>query len=102
MMRFTKMKNARKQKVGTLARTTREAAALDEFSSQGCSLLGSPPHRLPPPDHQPTESTNTETLFVSAPSMFHATQVYTPERERLSKYLNHVSISCIYVKQISV
>lgn len=60
---------------GTLARSTNEAAALDRFPSHSCSLLGSVPN------HQPTESTATDTLRVSAPSRFQATQVYTPERE---------------------
>jgi len=58
----------------------------DEFPSQGCSLPGSPAHRVPHPDHEspdPRESTDTETLFMSAPSEFHATQVYTPETEEV-------------------
>lgn len=42
-------------KAGTLARTTREDAVLEEFPSQGCSLLGWPPHRIPQADHEPTD-----------------------------------------------
>jgi len=66
----------------TLASTTREAAALEEFPSHSCSLLGSLPGQLPPSD--PWEFTNTEMLLVSAPSMFQATQVYTPEEDRFN------------------
>lgn len=60
----------------TFARSTSEAAVLDRFPSHSCSLLE------PSPDHQPTESTATDTLRVSAPSRFQATQVYTPGGER--------------------
>lgn len=74
----------------TFARTTSEAAA-DQFPSHGCSLLGSESGRLPSLHHQPTESTETDTLFVSAPSMFHATQVYTPENSSQSE---NKSASC--------
>lgn len=44
-----------KNEAGTLATTTREAALLDEFPSQGCSLLGSIPCWLSLSDHQPTD-----------------------------------------------
>lgn len=66
-------KKKKRLKARTLATTTSEDAALDKF--QFCSLLGAPSHQLKSPACPPTESTNTETLLVSAPSLFQATQV---------------------------
>ena len=75
-----------------MAWRTREATEWEEFPPQDSSPPG--------PEPRPLESTNTETLLVSAPSTFHATQVYRPggggrekDRERDTKQVSRLLYS---------